>query len=289
MGEDVISFHLKKGGCMVKWPRSITLVRHAESAYNVLAAKKEKDEEYQRFRALYEQELRERKGNPPRSRFSKALQKKAEDIAKKFALGVSDENTLITAKGKDQARITGMEIGALIPKPEVIICSPYLRTRETLRYMSTQWPYLSTQMENTLYDIRVREQEHGKALLYNDKRVFNILHPDEFILREQEGGYYTRWPNGESVCDVQDRLRFLVEMLIREYSGKDVLIVTHHMTILAIRANLHGWSPEMFMQIDKKARPENCGVTMYRGVPGGRAGRGKLELVTYNNVLWNRS
>jgi hypothetical protein len=41
----------------MKWPATLTFIRHGESAYNVLKAKKEEDDLFQRFKRQFEKEF----------------------------------------------------------------------------------------------------------------------------------------------------------------------------------------------------------------------------------------
>jgi hypothetical protein len=74
-------------------------------------------------------------------------------------------------------------------------------------------------------------------------------------------------------------------MLIREYSGVNVWVVSHHLTKLSFRANVERWSEKKFIHVDNTEKPVNCGVTIYNGNPA--AGKnGKLELKHYNLKLY---
>ena len=59
------------------------------------------------------------------------------------------------------------------------------------------------------------------------------------------------------------------------------MAITHHLTILATRANFERLSPKEFLHLDKHEKPLNCGVTRYIGNPN-LGSRGKLELCQYN-------
>lgn len=134
-------------------------------------------------------------------------------------------------------------------------------------------------------DDRIREQEHGLSLLYSDWRVFHVLHPDQKQLRDLQGPYWYQYPQGESVSQVRDRARSFTSMLIREWADKHVLVVTHHLTILSLRANYQRFSPEEFIRLDEYEKPVNCGVTLYRGDP--TIGKdGKLVLKAYNKKFY---
>lgn len=261
----------------MKWPSSLTLVRHGQSAYNILRARKTADPLYQEFKRAFEKNHR-----------SHVTVRLAEQVQAKFALGVSDYHTPLTDEGIRQAKMTGKSIRSResgIQAPHIIFASPYLRTRDTLRHMWSEW---NSDMESkVVFDDRIREQEHGLSLLYNDPFVFQTFHPEQKTFRELMGPYWYQYPQGESVSQVRDRIRLFVDMLIRECAGKRVLVITHHLTILSIRANLERLSAEDFIRLDETEKPINCGVSSYKGDPH-KGASGKLELVYYNKCLWDK-
>jgi len=258
----------------MKWPKSITLVRHGQSEYNKLRLKKEKDERYQLFKKAFEE-------NP----HSPECLKLAEEMLKKFALNVSDYETGLTSHGRQQAQMTGRNIKFSIPTPDIVIVSPYLRTHKTFELMCDSWPELA--QRKPIPDDRVREQEHGLSLLYNDWRLFEVFHPEQHALRNLLGPYWYQFPQGESVSQVRDRIRSFTSTLIREYAGKDVMVITHHLTILSFRANFERLSPEEFIRLDEEEKPKNCGVTIYKCNPDIGSG-GKLEIDCYNSCFWDQ-
>ena len=259
---------------IMKWPAELILIRHGESEYNILKAKKAQDPEYQEFVRLFNK----RAINDPE------LHELALKIIKKYALKCGDYNTPLTKEGERQAYITGQRLAASgRPVPDVILYSPYLRTKQTLERLTAGWTDLHN--VNTYEDDRIREQDHGLATLYSDWRVFNVMHPEQREYRKRQGQYWYRYPQGESICDVRDRVRSILSTLIREYHGQRVLMVTHHLTILSIRAILERLTPEEFVELDHAAKPINCGVTIYEGDPAqGKAGR--LILKKYNEKLY---
>jgi broad specificity phosphatase PhoE len=258
----------------MKWPLSVTLIRHAESQYNELRQRKEKDEEYQTFKKVFNK-------NPQ----SPKCRELAGKMLERFALKKSDYDTPLTMAGRQQALQTGVRARTekIISAPDIVLVSPYRRTRETLDLIHAEWDALSFQKH--VHDDRIREQEHGLSLLYNDWRIFEVFHPEQRALRNLLGPYWYQYPQGESVPQVRDRIRSFTNTLVREYAGKHVLIVTHHLTILSFRANFERLSHEAFIQLDETEKPRNCGVTIYRGNPG-LGTNGRLELECYNKCLW---
>lgn len=256
----------------MKWPRSITLIRHAQSAYNILKALKKQDQEYKQFKKAFYKDHQ--------SAEAKAL---AEAMRQKYALNVNDAETPLTEEGRKQAFLTGQGLSAVIPRPEIIFYSPYLRTKETLEQIKKAWPALADVRSEP--DDRIREQEHGLSCAYNDWRIFQVFHPEQKFFHKLQGPYWYQYPQGESVSQVRDRIRLWTGMLIRECAGMHVLAVTHHLTMLSIRANFEALMPDQFIELDKTQKPVNCGITHYECDPYlGRAG--KMKRILYNHALY---
>jgi len=256
----------------MKWPKEVVLVRHAKSVFNALDFKKSNDPVYQEF-------VRQFHKDP----YSKETRSMAESIKEKFSLGVGDHNTPLDEKAKWQAVETGRNLRTRIPLPDTIFVSPYDRTKQTLELMATKWPDLND--VNTIEEERIREKDHGLALLYNDRMIFGALHPEQIELRRILGSYWYRFPNGENIPDVKERARSWFGTLIRDYAEQNILAVTHHLMILSIRANMERLTAQEFLTLDKTNKPENCSVTIYEGNPN--LGKdGKMELLSYNLVLY---
>jgi broad specificity phosphatase PhoE len=256
----------------MKWPSSITIVRHGQSTYNELREKKRKDPEYRAFCEEYER-------GP-----SDKLLAMAKSMQMKYALKTSDYLTPLSQEGVKQARVTGGRLGQVgLRHPRIIFVSPYLRTRQTLAAMIDGG--FDASDVKIVHEDRIREQEHGLSLLYNDWRIFHSLHPEQRELRELMGPYWYQYPQGESTSNVRDRTRSFTGTMIRECAGMDVLLMSHHLTILSIRANYERLSPEEFIRLDEEEKPVNCGVTLYCCNPG-LGSKGKLELKFYNKKLY---
>jgi broad specificity phosphatase PhoE len=257
----------------MKWPIELLLVRHAESAYNHLKRAKEADPEYVRFREMFQNN----RSNPE-------IHSLACTLRTRYALGCSDRDTPITPKGEEQARITGRKMQESgVDCPDVIFVSPYRRTEQTLSILQEQWPILRTV---TVYrEERIREKDHGLSLLYSDWRIYQVMHPEQGELQLLLGEYDYRFLNGENIPDVRQRNLSWITTLTRDFSGKRVMAITHHLTILATRANFERLSPDEFLHLDEHEKPVNCGVTRYIGDPLlGSSGRLKLDV--YNRQYY---
>ena len=262
----------------MKCPNNLTVVRHGESAYNALREQKRRSPEYAAFLEAYEA----RHDDPGRAQ---TLARQVMRLGS-LTLGVGDHDTGLTARGHRQSVATGKHLPRLIEIPDVIFVSPYDRTHGTHAGMVEGWPELAK--VPVVEDERLREQEHGLGLLYNDWKLFATLHPDQEALKALEGKYWYRFPQGENVPDVRERGRSWLGAVARDYSGQNVLAVAHHITILSLRANLERLGVQEYIRLDAEERPINCGATIYDGDPDlGRDGR--LVLRQYNECLYDLS
>ena len=257
----------------MKWPSMVTLIRHDKSAYNALRDLKELDPDYREFKQLFDQHG----PHHPRVRYL------AEKVKDRVRLDVGDWNTPLHDGAGCDAKTVGARLAESHPLPDVIYASPYLRTVDTLKWLKEGWPALHD--VPTFEDDRIREQEHGIAVLYNDWRLFHVFHPEQHDLFALDGSYRYRYPQGENTYDVRQRGRDFITMLGREYAGQVVLVISHHLTILGIRANRERWSAKQFIKEDSDNKPINCGVTIYRGMPD-QGKDGRLVLQDYNLKLY---
>jgi broad specificity phosphatase PhoE len=260
----------------MKWPASITFIRHGQSAYNVLKEQKAMDPEYAEFKEAYRQDHE-----------SEAVRLLARRMTERYALKTSDYETDLSDAGKQQSLVTGRRLqeGAIAAyrKPDVVLVSPYLRTRRTFDYMVEGG--LDVAGAKIVFEDRIREQEHGLSLLYSDWRIFHIFHPEQKRLLDLLGPYWYPYPQGESVSQVRERIRSVTNTLVREYAEMNVMLVSHHLTKLAFRSIHERLSPEEFVRLDREEKPFNCGITIYHGNPD-RGSNGKLKLKVYNETLY---
>lgn len=313
---------------MQKWPKTVSLIRHGKTVANL--HKTEEAEGYEEFQQQFTVEYEKiTPGIVARGLFpSPVLKEMALKILEKWAPDYSDYEVALTDEGMDQAVKTGQRLADKIALPQAIYVSPYKRTKQTLAGLAEGWPALGK--VKTVEDDRVREKESGMHCVYGDPRLYNVFHPQYALLKELNTYYEYRAEDGESLLDVRARVRSFVEMVIREHGGmpetfkdviigkvnkysqggllgsvldklkitpdtlpEDILVVTHSLTILAIKANLERWDKEEFLSQNKHNFPVNCGVTIYRGKASvssgsrqGRNGRLTLDPSEYNIKLY---
>jgi broad specificity phosphatase PhoE len=233
-----------------KWPQTLWIVRHGQSAGNVARDAAE------------------------------AGGRQLVDIADR------DVDVPLSALGERQADALGHWFADLGDgeRPGIVLSSPYVRARQTgnrvlaaLRREDGDHDVVAC-----VHDERLREKEFG---ILDRMTTFGIRekYPELAEQRRHVGKFYFRPPGGESWCDVILRLRSFLDMLAREHRGDRVLVVAHQVIVNCMRYLLERLDERQILAIDRLGDVPNCGITSYEFDPhAGR--RGKLVLGLENFV-----
>jgi broad specificity phosphatase PhoE len=233
-----------------KWPQTLWIVRHGQSAGNLARDKAEAA------------------GSP------------LIDIATR------DMDTPLSPLGELQADAVGRWFGELADdaRPNVVLCSPYVRALQTARRLMAS-AGIDRDDVTMVCDERLREKEFG---ILDRLTVHGIRakYPELSEQRRHVGKFYFRPPGGESWCDVILRLRSVIEMITREYRRERVLVVAHQVTVNCMRYLLERLNESEILAIDREADVPNCGVTSYEFDPAlGRHGKLAPRLVNFVSPL----
>ena len=227
-----------------RWPERLWLVRHGQSAGNV-----------------------------------------ARDIAHeagqgRIELSVRDVDIPLSELGREQAQALGQwfaegEEGA---RPDVVMCSPYLRARQTAELFRESGGCRDTL--SLRLDERLREKEFG---ILDGLTTMGVREeePQQAELRRMIGKFYHRPPGGESWCDVIFRLRSLLDTVGLHHGGCRVMIVAHQVVVLCLRYIIEGLTEEEILAIDARQDVANCSITEYCFSETAE-GDGEMTLVRYN-------
>src|SRR5205085_1390168 len=183
-----------------QWPHQLWIVRHGQSAGNVA-----RDAAEAAGQALIDIEFR-------------------------------DIDTPLSELGVRQSLALGRWFGQLPPaqRPEVILCSPYVRARDTARHLMEEARLRPGRDVRLRVDERLREKEFG-VLDRLTKFGIQQKYPELDAQRRHVGKFYFRPPGGESWCDVILRLRSTLETITREHRRERVLIVSHQVIVNCFR------------------------------------------------------
>lgn len=198
-------------------------------------------------------------------------------------IATRDIDVPLSELGRRQSQSLGHWFGSLPlqERPQVLLCSPYVRARETAQLLLESG---SIEQSVTLrMDERLREKEFG--ILDRLTRLgITEKYPELSEQRSHVGKFYFRPPGGESWCDVILRLRSLLEMMTREYPGQRVLVVAHQVIVSCMRYLIEQMDEATILGIDLQGDVPNCSVTSYRTVDkvdGSDQPRHVLDLVNF--------
>src|SRR5437763_8508986 len=181
-----------------------------------------------------------------------------------------DIDTPLSDLGVQQSRALGRWFAELPApaRPQVVLCSPYVRARDTARLILEEAGWKAGNDLRLRVDERLREKEFG-ILDRLTRHGIRQKYPELNAQRSHVGKFYFRPPGGESWCDVILRLRSLTEMVTREYAGQRVLVVAHQVIVNCMRYLLEDLDESAILAIDRLGDVPNCAVTSYRVDPRG--------------------
>ena len=210
-----------------KWPDTLWIVRHGQSAGNTAAARAE------------------------------AAARDVIDVAER------DADVPLSALGERQAGALARWFANLPPqqRPTTILSSPYLRALQTARIVAERLP----DGVAIFADERLREKDLG-SLDRLTHRGWAERYPEQAEARARLGKFYFRAPGGESWCDVILRVRSVAEELQVRYADHRPLLVAHQVVVLCLRYVIERLDEAAILRIDAAAELANCSVTAYAAV-----------------------
>ena len=156
----------------------------------------------------------------------------------------------------------------------MIICSPYLRARETWRIAAAAsgvtFPEQST-------DERLVDRLMGDLELMTPAGIAQRF-PEEATRRESDGELVYRPPGGESFGDIAVRLSAFLDDLAGDHPGERVLVVAHDAVVLMMRYVIERLTWHEVAAIVAQGPVLNASVTRFDGSSG------RLVLAEYNTV-----
>ena len=203
-----------------------------------------------------------------------------EAVADRIALSSRDADVPLSSLGREQAQALGLWFAdrESDQRPEVLLCSPYLRALQTAEgFREAGGASADTAI---CFDERLREKEFGVLDGLTTSGVANVF-PDQAEFRRLLGKFYHRPPGGESWCDVILRLRSVLDTISLHYRGKRVMIFTHQVVVLCMRYILETMDEAQILAIDREADVANCAITEYL-FDANQGHEGKLVLERYN-------
>lgn len=149
----------------------------------------------------------------------------------------ADADVPLSELGRAQAAALGARLAALAP--EVVVCSPYLRARQTWETAAATAAGHGWRPPPVRIDARLRDREMGVFELHPPAAIAHRA-PHEAEQRARLGDWAYRPPGGESLADVASRVRDFVAEIGRAAPGRHVLVVAHDGVVLALRHVIAG-------------------------------------------------
>ncbi|EWT00781.1 phosphoglycerate mutase [Intrasporangium oryzae NRRL B-24470] len=161
---------------------------------------------------------------------------------------IPDHRVGLTPRGYEQARRTGEALRGILAGESVdVYASPYLRARETLEALA-----LPVAPGDVRVEPRLREQDWA-----NFQDPADIA--EQRAARDRYGHFFYRFKDGESGSDVYDRVSTFLESMFRNFDSpaapRNVVIVTHGLTMRLFCMRWFHWSVEYFESLDN---PDNA-------------------------------
>ncbi|MFD8935820.1 histidine phosphatase family protein [Streptomyces sp. NPDC059578] len=152
-----------------------------------------------------------------------------------------DRDVPLSDLGAAQAEALGDWLAGRAPGagPDLVVCSPFARARETWQAMAERAAALGTPRPDVLVDERLRDREMGVFELH-PPAALRARSPQEAERRELLGEWCYRPPGGEAFTDVAVRVGQFLTDLGRAAPGRRVLVVAHDGVVIALRHVLAG-------------------------------------------------
>ncbi len=180
------------------------------------------------------------------------------DRAELIDIDERDADVPLSPLGERQAEAVRRWLAdASTERPDAVIVSPYLRTRQTAE-LALEGLDLAPRL-----DERLRDRELG-VLDQLTKVGVEARLPEESRRRERLGKFYYRPPGGESWADVLLRLRSLLRDIHAEHAGRRVLLFAHDATISMVRYLLEEMDEQTLMEAARKSPIANCSISSWR-------------------------
>ncbi|KAI3847700.1 hypothetical protein MKX03_013622 [Papaver bracteatum] len=168
----------------------------------------------------------------------------------------------LTELGREQARTAGENIRKIIEETTTnsgknwkvqFYVSPFVRTRQTLRELGKAFE--KKRIIGVTEECRIREQGWGNFRVEKEMKVIEET-------RLKFGRFFFRYPEGESVADVYDRVASFLESLWGDIHNNrlqqdesdeeiNLVIVAHGSSTRVMLMKLFGWTVEQFEYLKK--------------------------------------
>lgn len=171
-----------------------------------------------------------------------------------LAQGIPNHRFALTERGIEQARKTGEYLRARFGFFDEYRCSTFLRTQQTLANIYSD--------VDACQDARLNEHFSGPWHTMGQDLTKRHL-PWEDEIQNREGYFHYRAPGGLSFPDLEVALHGLLLQLRMDFPEKDVLLVTHGGTMLALWRILTRGTVNDFERKRSTDHYRNCEIALF--------------------------
>jgi broad specificity phosphatase PhoE len=205
----------------------------------------------------------------------------AAQMAERLDCAVSgpDADVELSPLGWRQTEALGRWLAGLPPerRPEVVVCSPYVRARQTWQCATDTAGDLGAQLPRANVDPRLGDRLMGELELLTTAMIAERFPAEVARRRDAEELTYCP-PGGESFGDIAVRLDALMHDLHARYAGRRVFLVAHDAVVLMLRYVIEQLTFDELATIMRDGPVANASLTRFDGSSG------RLQLVQYNAV-----
>ena len=139
----------------------------------------------------------------------------------------------LTEEGREQIKESADRL--LDKEINIIFSSDLLRTKQTAEIVADK---LNLEVK---YDERLREYNVG---VYNSRSIFEYVK----IFGSQSERFHKKAEDGENYDDIKKRMESFIKEKENEFSGKNILVVSHQVPIIILLGVLNGLSDEEIVE-----------------------------------------
>jgi probable phosphoglycerate mutase len=190
-----------------------------------------------------------------------------------------DADVELSPLGGTQAAALGRWLAGLPPgrRPQVVVCSPYLRARQTWQCAADAAGDLGAQLPQATIDARLCDRLMGDLELLTPAMIAQRF-PAEAARRRNAEAFTYRPPGGESFGDIAVRLDALMHDLHAHHAGRRVFVIAHDAIVLMLRYVVERLTADDLATLMQDGPVANASLTRFDGSSG------RLQLVQYNAV-----
>lgn len=181
-----------------------------------------------------------------------------------------DHKVQLTADGRLQAQCLGLALRDAVPDAadcHVFFDSGYSRAADTLSIILDQLGVSAEEQRiRRRSHLDLRERDPGFTFNMTVTQV-NMYFPWWEEYEKVVGGFYARYPGGESVADVCSRVHMFLNSIRRARRDERVFVVTHGRVMIAFRYWLEKWGAADADKLFQEGEYENCTTFRYLRMP----------------------